>query len=76
MMDEQRKGKIAILLLKLRFREHGIRLSGNTRRELGNTAKEPSIQGAGISMEELTEFMRTMVQELVDESFPVEGSGF
>ncbi len=63
-MDEIRKGQIALLYLKNKIREEGVRLTPNMKRQIGNTAK-----AIGISTEEATEFAEMMVRELVDEAF-------
>lgn len=64
-MDAIRQGEIALLLLKDKIRQSGIKLSLNTRREIGNTAKT-----IGISLEEATEFSEILVRGLVEEAFP------
>jgi len=64
MLTEARKGEIALMLLKMRVRTDGIRLGKNTRREVGNTAKE-----IGIPFEEAIEFMEGLAQELMVETF-------
>ena len=64
MLDEKRKGEIALKLLKMRIRMDGIRLGKNTRREVGNSAKE-----IGISFEEAIEFMEDLAKELMMETF-------
>lgn len=63
-MDDVRKGQIALLYLKNKLREDGVRLTPNVRRQIGNTAK-----AVGISIEEATEFAEIMVRELVEETF-------
>lgn len=63
-MDEKRKGEIALALLKYRIGREGIRLTPNTKRELGNTAKE-----TGIPQDELKEFGRILIEELLEETF-------
>lgn len=64
-MDEKRQGEIALLFLKHKLREDGIRLGQNTKREIGNTAKK-----IGITSEEATRFAELITRELVDETFP------
>jgi len=64
MLTEARKGEIALKLLKLRFRNDGMRLGKNTRRELGNTAKE-----IDIPFEEALEFAESIARELMAETF-------
>jgi len=63
-MDEIRKGQIALLYLKNKIREEGVRLTPNMKRQIGNTAK-----AIGISVEEATEFAEIMIRELVEEAF-------
>ena len=63
-MDAIRKGQIALLVLKQKLREDGVRLTPNMRRQIGNTAKN-----IGISVEEATEFAEGMIRELVEEAF-------
>jgi len=70
-MDEKRKGEIALLFLKYKLRRDGIRVGQNTKREIGNTAKD-----IGITTDEAVEFAELMTRELVDEVFAPKGSGF
>ena len=63
-MDEKRKGEIAIVLLKYRMGREGIRLNPDFKRDLGNVAKE-----TGIPQNELKEFGRILVEELLEETF-------
>ena len=63
-MDEKRKGEIAQALLKYRMSREGIRLTPDIKRDLGNIAKE-----TGISQDELKEFMKLFVEELLEETF-------
>ncbi len=63
-MDETRKGQIALLYLKNKPREDGVRLTPNFRRQVGNTAK-----AIGISVDEAMEFSELLVRELVEEAF-------
>ena len=63
-MDDQRRGEIAIMIVKNMLREKGIRLTPNYRRELGNEAKV-----IGVSAHELAEFVEPIVRELVEETF-------
>ena len=63
-MDDIRKGQIAFLFLKHQLREKGVRLTPNFKREIGNEAK-----AIGISIEEATEFVESVVRELVEETF-------
>ena len=64
MITEARKGEIALKLLKMRVRMDGIRLGKNTRREVGNTAKE-----IDIPFDEAIEFMEDLARELMVETF-------
>lgn len=70
-MDEKRKGEIALLFLKYKLRRDGVRVGQNTKREIGNTAKD-----IGITPEEAMEFAEIMTRELVDETFAPKDSGF
>jgi len=63
-MDETRRGQIALLYLKNKLREEGVRLTPNFRRQAGNTAK-----AIGISVEEVMKFSEIIVRELVEETF-------
>jgi len=63
-MDDIRKGQIALLLIRYQFREKGVRLTPNFRREVGNEAK-----AIGVPIEEATEFVELIVRELVEETF-------
>lgn len=64
MLTEQRMGEIALLILKMKLRADGIRIGKNTRREIGNTAKE-----LGIPFEEALEFTEVLTKELAAETF-------
>jgi len=63
-MDDVRRGQIALLFLKHRLREKGVRLTSDFKREIGNIAKT-----VGISIEEAMEFAEFIVCELVEETF-------
>lgn len=63
-MDEQRMGQIALAILRDRARREPIRLGQETKRELGNTAKRINIPLDGLKI-----FVRTLIQEAVDETF-------
>ncbi len=63
-MDEKRKGEIAWVLLKYRMGREGIRLNPDIKRDLGNVAKE-----TGIPQDELKEFGKILVEELLKETF-------
>jgi len=64
-MTEERKGQIALLLLKDRLRGEGIRLKPDMKREIGNQATK-----IGVPIEEAMQFVEGMVRELVEEVFP------
>ncbi len=59
-MDEKRRGEIAIALLKYQAGRKGIRLSPGFTKELSNAAKR-----TGISQDELKEFARLLLEELI-----------
>jgi hypothetical protein len=63
-MDEKRKGEIALALLKYRMGREGIRLTPDIKRDLGNIAKK-----TGIPQNELKEFAKIFVEELLEETF-------
>lgn len=64
-MKEERKGVIALAILRQMKIAEGIRLNpANMKRGLGNLSKE-----INIPLEELTEFAREETQRLVDECF-------
>jgi len=63
-MDEKRKGEIALALLKYRMGREGIRLTPDIKRELGNVVKE-----TGIPQNELKEFGRILIEEILEETF-------
>ena len=64
MLSDERKGQIALRVLKHQLQEKGIRLTPNFRREIGNEAKV-----IGIQIEEARQFMEEIIRELVDEAF-------
>jgi hypothetical protein len=68
-MDEKRKGEIALLCLKYRTEKEGVRLALDKMRDFGNIAKE-----IGVPFDELKEFMRMVIQELVDKMFAPKSS--
>lgn len=63
-LSEERRGQIALALVKAKFRKEGLRLSSSARRELGATAAE-----IGVSIEELEQFVFDLLPELVGEAF-------
>ena len=64
MLTTERKLEIATAMLKYITRKRGIHLTENTRRELGSAAK-----AMGIPVEEVREFAKPLIQELLDEQF-------
>ena len=60
-MDEKRRGEIALILLKNQIKKGEFGLA-DMKRKLGNIAKE-----TGIPLEELEEFARIIVAELLKE---------
>ena len=62
-MTEIRKGEIALALIKNQMSHDGLRLN-SFKRALGNVAKE-----TGISLEELLEFNRIIIEQLMEETF-------
>ena len=68
MLTKERKGEIALLLVKGKMRNAGIRLA-DVKREVHGPAKE-----LGIPPEEAMEFFEGLIRELVDEAFPKKNS--
>lgn len=64
-MTEERKEQIALLFLKRKLRDSGIRLKPDMKRKIGNEAKE-----LGITTEEAMEFVEGLVREMVEQVFP------
>ena len=64
-MTEERKGQIALLHLKAKLQDEGIRLKPDMRRQIANEAKR-----IGISVEEATQFAEELVRGMVNEVFP------
>ncbi len=64
MLTEERKGEIAFKVLKVLLHKKGVTLNNNTRRVVGNTAKD-----LGIPYAEALEFAEGVVRELVEETF-------
>jgi len=64
-INKERMGEIALLVLKRRIRQEGLRLKPNMQREIANEA-----QAMGLTPQELTEFAKTMATELFAEAFP------
>lgn len=63
-MDSERQGEIALKVVKHLMRKRGITLSWSNMREFGNLAKE-----IGVPVEELKQFAKPLMQELLDECF-------
>jgi len=63
-MTEERKGQIALLYLKNKLKDEGIRLKPDMRRNIGNEAK-----ALGIPIEEAVEFAEGLVREMVEAVF-------
>jgi hypothetical protein len=63
-MSKERQGEIALLHLKNKVKNDGIRIGGNTLRQIHATAKE-----LGIRPEEAVEFVETLTRELVEQTF-------
>jgi hypothetical protein len=63
-MDPKRQGEIALKLVKHLLRKRGITLSHDNMREFGNVAK-----AIGVTVEELRQFAKPLMQELLDECF-------
>ena len=68
-MTEERKGQIALALVKARFRDEGIRLKPDIKREIGNTAKK-----IGVPADELLRFAEGLVLEMLEEVFRIAGN--
>jgi len=64
-MTEERKGQIALLIVRAKFRDDGLRLKPDLKRELANTAKK-----IGVPPEEFLLFAETLIREAVAEVFP------
>ena len=64
MLDEKRKGAIAITLVKEYFKREGIRFA-NFEKELKEEARE-----LGLSYEELREFVLSIISEVLHETVP------
>jgi len=64
-LTEERKGQIALLYLKAKFQDEGIRLKPDMRRQIGNEAAK-----IGIKAEEAEQFVEELVREMVEKVFP------
>ena len=65
-MDPKRQGEIALKLVKHLLRKRGTTLSQDNMREFGNVAKVIEVP-----VEELKQFAKPLMQELLDECFSV-----
>lgn len=63
-MDNVRKGEIALAFFKNQLRKEGVHLTPSLRRDIGDTAKT-----IGIPIEEMMELVEIMVREMVEETF-------
>jgi hypothetical protein len=63
-LSEERKGQIALGLVKAKFKRDGLRLSPNAKRELGVLAQE-----AGATIEEMQDFIPELLPELIGSAF-------
>ncbi|MFT5179635.1 MAG: hypothetical protein ACI9GH_000537 [Candidatus Paceibacteria bacterium] len=63
-LTPERRGEIAILFLKHKLRQTGIKFSKETRREITNVAKS-----VGVSDEEALAFVQELALELFNETF-------
>jgi len=66
MMTEERRGQIALLLIKDRLRGEGVRLKPDMKREIGNQASR-----IGVPFDEMVKFVEDIVRELVEEVFTI-----
>ncbi|MEK9183564.1 MAG: hypothetical protein AAB890_00635 [Patescibacteria group bacterium] len=65
-LTKERKGEIALAVLKARAKQEGFRIYPGIKRELGNLTKE-----TGIPVDELEEYIREFALELLNETFPL-----
>jgi hypothetical protein len=63
-MDKVRMGEIALLFLKDRLMEEGMRLNSNSRKHIIEKAKE-----IGVPEAEALEFSKIMIEELIAKVF-------
>lgn len=61
-MDQQRKGEIALALLKHKLGNEGLKLNSSFRKNLAHAAK-----ATGIPLPELTEFALKIIEDLARE---------
>jgi hypothetical protein len=64
-LTQERKGQIALALVKSRFQDEGIRLKPDLKRDIGNQAKK-----IGVSTDELLQFVEELTREMVEQIFP------
>ncbi len=64
-MTQERKGQIALLMVRDRFRDEGIRLKPDMKRNIGNLASK-----IGVPTDELLQFVEGLTREMVEEVFP------
>ena len=60
----ERKGEIALVLLKQKMQQEGVKITPNFLRQIGSTAKE-----TGLPPGELREFVELLTRELIEEVF-------
>ena len=63
-MDANRKGQIALLIIKHQLGEKGVQLTSNFRRRIGNLAAQ-----IGVSTNEAMEFAQEIITEMMNEAF-------
>jgi NOL1/NOP2/fmu family ribosome biogenesis protein len=68
-LTEERMGQIALALLRQRIAKEGITLGGNTKREFGNSIQKLMSIGFEVTEEEMEEFFRGLLTDLIGEAF-------
>lgn len=63
-MNKERIGEIALILMKNQLAKDGIKMK-DYHKELGVISEE-----TGVSLRELFDFMRVLIEELLEETFP------
>lgn len=63
-LTPEKRLEISEKLIKDMLKKHGFTLSGNSKRDLKNTAKK-----LGIPLEELKAYCKPYIQDLLDETF-------
>lgn len=67
-MNEQRKGELALASLKTTLRQNlSLRDIANTRREIGNTVKDPEMVAVKATPEELLTLFKGLAEEIFKE---------